>query len=104
MTPERLTEITAKLDAQLFPHGGFAEVRELVEAVRWQRKVINALHKALFCGESTGRAVDLSVAGHIAILQALGNEYDARWATERYALILAAADLYKSSPTPEPQP
>lgn len=34
MTPDRLTQIEALLTAKLFPHGGFEEVRELIEAVR----------------------------------------------------------------------
>lgn len=37
MTPERLQQIEATLTAKLFPHGGFEEVRELVEAVRGYR-------------------------------------------------------------------
>lgn len=34
MTPERLAEITAFITPKLFPRGGFAEVKELLEAVK----------------------------------------------------------------------
>lgn len=109
MNAERLNAIEALLTAKLFPNGGYAETRELIEAVRAQAltvqaqgRVVSALHKALFCGEASGGAVDLSVAGHIALLRAIGNEHDARWATERYALISAASKLYHVAQKPQP--
>lgn len=43
MNTERLSQLEATLRAKLFPNGGWTEVEELIEAVRWMRPALNGL-------------------------------------------------------------